>query len=91
MAECECANTRQSAATYAQQYGATIEEGIESLNQAIKLRPDYEDAMTYLNLLYRRKGDVVADEAEREKVIKDAEDLLDKVKDIKEGKAVRHN
>jgi tetratricopeptide (TPR) repeat protein len=72
---------------YAQEYGATIKEGIESLNQAIKLRPDYEDAMAYLNLLYRREADVAADEEEREKLIKAADDLVDKVKEIKEARA----
>jgi tetratricopeptide (TPR) repeat protein len=32
---------------------ANIQEGIDSLNMAIQLRPDYGDAMTYLNLMYR--------------------------------------
>jgi tetratricopeptide (TPR) repeat protein len=71
---------------YAQEYGAAIEEGIESLQQAIKLRPDYEDAMAYLNLLYRRKADIAADEVEREKFIQMADDLVDKVKEIKEAR-----
>lgn len=72
---------------YAQEYGATIEEGIASLDQAIKLRPEYDDAMAYLNLLYRRKADVTADEDEREKLIQTADDLVDKVKEIKEARA----
>jgi tetratricopeptide (TPR) repeat protein len=74
-------------ASYAQEYGATIEEGIQSLDQAIKLKPDYDDAMAYLNLLYRRKADVTADEGEREKLIKAADNLVDKVKEIKEARA----
>ena len=36
---------------------ARIEEGIAMLQQAMKLRPDYDDAMAYMNLLYRRKAD----------------------------------
>jgi hypothetical protein len=74
-------------ALYEQEFGATIEEGIESMNQAIKLKPNYDDAMAYLNLLYRRKADIVADEAEREKLIQVADDLVDKVKEIKEARA----
>ena len=35
-----------------------IQEGIDSLNKAIQLRPDYDDAMAYLNLIYRRKADL---------------------------------
>ena len=73
--------------SYEQQYGATIEEGIDCMNRAIKLRPDYDDAMAYLNLLYRRKADIVAGEAEREKFLKAADDLIDKVKEIKEARA----
>jgi tetratricopeptide (TPR) repeat protein len=72
---------------YAQEYGATIDEGIESINQAIKLKPDCEDAIAYLNLLYRRKADIAADDAEREKFIQMADDLVDKVKEIKEARA----
>jgi tetratricopeptide (TPR) repeat protein len=71
-------------ASYAQEYEATIEEGIQNMDQAIKLKPDYDDAMAYLNLLYRRKADVTADEDEREKLIQAADDLIDKVKEIKE-------
>src|SRR5277367_490735 len=33
-------------------------DGIDNLNKALQLRPDYDDAMAYMNLLYRRKGDL---------------------------------
>jgi tetratricopeptide (TPR) repeat protein len=76
---------------YARGYGAAIDEGIESLNHAISIRPDYDDAMAYLNLLYRRKADTVASESEREQLIKMADDLIDKVKDIKQKRAEAPN
>jgi tetratricopeptide (TPR) repeat protein len=78
---------------YAQECGATIDEGIESMKQAIKLKPDYDDAMAYLNLLYRRKADVTADDRERQELIQAADDLVDKVKEMKEAraKATRQN
>ena len=41
---------------------SAIQEGIDSLNKAIQLRPDYDDAMAYLNLMYREKGDVECDD-----------------------------
>ncbi len=72
---------------YVREYGATIDEGINSLNHAISIKPDYDDAMAYLNLLYRRKADTVASESEREQLIKMADDLIDKVKDIKQKRA----
>lgn len=72
---------------YVREHGATIDEGIASLKQAIALRPEYDDAMAYLNLLYRRKADTVATEVEREELIKMADDLVDKLKEIKQSRA----
>ncbi len=34
-----------------------VTEGLKYLNQAVALRPSYDEAMTYLNLMYRRKAD----------------------------------
>jgi hypothetical protein len=51
------------------------------------VRPDYDDAMAYLNLLYRRKADTVNFQDERDELLKMADDLLDKVKEIKERRA----
>jgi tetratricopeptide (TPR) repeat protein len=73
---------------YAREYGPTIDEGIASLKQAIVLRPDYDDAMAYLNLLYRRKADTVANKSDRDQWNKMADDLLDKVKEIKQSRAI---
>ena len=39
-----------------------IQEGIDSLNKALQLRPDYDDAMAYMNLMYREKTDVECDD-----------------------------
>jgi translation initiation factor 2B subunit (eIF-2B alpha/beta/delta family) len=69
---------------YVREYGATIDEGIDSLKHAISIKADYDDAMAYLNLLYRRKPDAVASESEREQLIEMADDLVDKVKEIKQ-------
>ncbi len=35
-----------------------VEEGLQYLNQAVANRANYDDAMAYLNLIYRRKADV---------------------------------
>jgi tetratricopeptide (TPR) repeat protein len=72
---------------YAREYGPTIKEGIDSLKRAISIKPDYDDAMTYLNLLYRRKAEIVTREDEREELLKMADDLIDKVKEIKDARA----
>ncbi|HVJ08674.1 MAG TPA: tetratricopeptide repeat protein [Acidisarcina sp.] len=40
------------------QNNALVTEGIEYLQKAIDLRPSYDDAMSYINLAYRRKADL---------------------------------
>ena len=39
-----------------------IEDGIAMLQKALQLRPDYDDAMAYLNLIYRERGDLQCDD-----------------------------
>src|SRR3989440_3804868 len=74
-------------AKYVADYGQLIEEGINNLQKAISLKPDYDDAMSYLNLLYRRKADTVESADERASLMKQADDLLDKVREIKQKRA----
>jgi hypothetical protein len=40
------------------QNGPLVDEGLQYLNQAVANRANYDDAMAYLNLIYRRKADV---------------------------------
>ncbi len=35
-----------------------VAEGLKYLNQAVDVRPSYDDAMSYLNLMYRRQADL---------------------------------
>ncbi len=72
---------------YTDQYQKMVDDGIAALKKAIELKPDYDDAMTYLNLLYRRKADMAESAAERDQYTKEADDLLDKVKEIKQKRA----
>jgi len=72
---------------YADKYGALVDDGIASLKKATEVDREYDDAMTYLNLLYRRKADMVESSAERDSFTKQADDLLDKVKEIKQKRA----
>jgi len=74
-------------AAYTQKYGPLVDDGITSLQQATKINPEYDDALTYLNLLYRRKADMVESSAERDGLTKQADDLLDKVKEIKQKRS----
>lgn len=74
-------------ADYVSKDGPLVDEGITYLQKAIQLRPDYDDAMAYLNLLYRRKADMVESADERASYQKQADELVDKVKEIKQKRA----
>src|SRR5882757_9032934 len=74
-------------AEYVAKYGALVDEGITMLQKSIQVKPDYDDAMAYLNLLYRRKADMVESADERAALLKQADDLVDKVKEIKQKRA----
>jgi hypothetical protein len=52
------------------------------------LRPDYDDAMAYLNLMYREKADVECDDpAARAADLKTADEWVDKTMAAKRAKA----
>jgi tetratricopeptide (TPR) repeat protein len=65
-----------------------IEEGMDSFNKAIQLRPDYDDAMAYLNLMYREKADVECDDlTTRAEDIRTADHWVDETLRVKKLKA----
>jgi len=67
---------------------ASIQEGIDTLNKAIQIRPDYDDAMAYLNLMYREKADVECDDlAARAEDLKTADHWVDETLRVKKVKA----
>jgi tetratricopeptide (TPR) repeat protein len=51
------------------------DEAIASLKQALDINPDYTDAMEYLNLLYREKGELAENEEEKDRWQKEADKL----------------
>lgn len=57
---------------------ALITEGMDALNKAIELKPNYSDAMAYLNLMYRQKADIEDDSSARASDIKSANDWMSK-------------
>lgn len=74
-------------AEYAAKYSAMVDEGITDAQKATQLRADYDDAMAYLSLLYRRKADMVESASERDALENQADALLDKIKEIKQRRA----
>jgi tetratricopeptide (TPR) repeat protein len=70
--------------------GPVIQEGIDTLDKAIKLREDYDDAMAYMNLMYRERADVECDdEAARAADLKTADGWVDKAMQAKQARAAK--
>ena len=69
-------------------HGAIIQDGLDNLNKAVQLRQDYDDAMAYINLLYREKADRECDSPdERAADLKTADEWVDKTMAAKKAKA----
>jgi tetratricopeptide (TPR) repeat protein len=65
-----------------------VQEGIDDLNKALTLRKDYDDAMAYLNLLFREKADIECGEPDaRKQDLATADDWVKKTMDTKKAKA----
>jgi lipopolysaccharide biosynthesis regulator YciM len=68
--------------------GAAIQDGLDSLEKAIQLRQDYDDAMAYVNLLYRERADRECDlPDQRAADLKTADEWVDKTMAAKKAKA----
>jgi|SRR5579875_208456 len=67
---------------FIQKEGQTVTEGISQLQRAIQIKPDYANAMAYLNLLLREKADMETDPQARQADEHQADQLLEKVKEI---------
>lgn len=65
-----------------------VEDGIQNLQKALQLRPDYDDAMAYMNLMYRERADLECDNMDaRKSDLKTADDWVDKTMATKKAKA----
>ena len=72
---------------YSAKFGPVVDEGVAALQKAMQVKSEYDDAMSYLNLLDRRKADMVESADERANLLNQADGLLDKVKEIKQKRA----
>jgi tetratricopeptide (TPR) repeat protein len=72
-----------------EKYGKDIDDGLASLQKAIDIDKENDDAMTYLNLLLRKKADLENDPEAAKADIAKAEEWANKSLDIKKVKATR--
>jgi tetratricopeptide (TPR) repeat protein len=74
------------------QNGPLVDEGLEYLNQAVANRANYDDAMAYLNLIYRRKADLdYGNEAARKADVAAAEDWRQKAMGTRKANEAKKN
>src|SRR5262252_3726772 len=59
-------------------YGPVIDSGLQSLDKALQINPDYDDAMAYENLLVRERADLADNKEEYDKQQKIADDWVQK-------------
>lgn len=68
---------------------ATVEKGIGFLEKAISLDDEYDDAMAYINLLYRERADLQDKAEDYEKDLEIADNWVEKSLSIKKIRAAR--
>jgi len=72
--------------------GPLVDEALQYLSQAVENRPNYDDAMAYLNLIYRRKADVdFGDEAARKDDVAKAEEWRTKAMGTRKANEEKKN
>lgn len=65
---------KKACAALAEKNGPLIQEGLNYLQKAVQIQPNYDNAMAYMNLLYRRKADTeCGDDAARKADIAQAD------------------
>ena len=65
-----------------------VDDGIQSLEKALQLQPDDDDAMAYMNLLYRERAEYECDQPDARKAdLKTADEWVDKAMAAKKAKA----
>lgn len=60
-----------------------VEEGLQSLNKALEIKPDYFEAITYVNLLYREKAKMETDPAKKKEYTEIADKYLQQALDLR--------
>ena len=70
-------------------YLPIIDDGIQNLQKAIAIDPNYDDAMAYMNLLIRERADLDDSKDQYDADIKTANDWVQKALEAKKAKATK--
>ena len=64
-----------------------LQKGIEAVDQAIKIKPDYMEALVYKGLLLRLEANLEKDPKKQQELLKEATVLRDKAEELRKKKA----
>lgn len=70
-------------------YLPVIQEGMDNLNRALEIDAEYDDAMAYLNLMYREKADLDNSPEDYQADTAKADEWAEKCLEVKKSKAQR--
>jgi tetratricopeptide (TPR) repeat protein len=65
--------------------GKIVDEGLQSLNKAVELKPDYFEAVSYINLLYREKAKMETDPAKKQEYTDTANKYLQQALEMRKA------
>jgi tetratricopeptide (TPR) repeat protein len=66
---------------------AFVGKGVEAVDHALQIKPDYMEALVYKNLLLRLQANMEKDQAKQQQLIKEADRLRDKAQELRKQKA----
>jgi tetratricopeptide (TPR) repeat protein len=64
-----------------------VTKGLDAIEQAIKIKPDYMEALVYKGLLLRLEANVIKDPKKQQDLIKQADQLSDQANELRKKKA----
>lgn len=88
--EAVCAlNDKKAKEELMAKYETIVADGIKSLERALEIDKEYDDAMAYLNLLHRERADMVASDVECKRETEIADQWMSKALETRKIKAER--
>ena len=64
-----------------------IQKGIDAAERALQIKPDYMEALVYKNLFLRLQANLEKEPGKQQALIKQADQLRDKARDLRKQKA----
>ena len=64
-----------------------VQKGVQAVDHALQIKPDYMEALVYKNLLLRLEANLEKDPSKQQALIKQADQLRDKAQELRKQKA----